>query len=359
MHHHFPFFLSLLLVALIAHGTLWQHLTFTDEELWTARITQLHHDLTYRHHDGANPVYSGHPGMTVVTLGALAHAAGSSLPASLRGSVTVFVALSVATAALLCRWLRPQTLWWLPVSAFLLFHPLYVQASPVNAVIAPLAVVMVLLGLWLFEHPLHQRVVPFCIAFGASIGLAASTRLVTAVLIAIPLLVVLLPRLGSRLLVLIGGTSVAMAIASDPLMWFTPVEHVRFILFRSSINYTGALVSHSLTLSEFLLFAPLGLLSIVFAVLSLGSSRRSTLVPPVPWLLMLFALTGVFSGAFLSVRFQSLRHFLPLIFVWEAFLPLFLLHFTYGVRQAWRSVLGISIVAVLIAGQFFLLLSSL
>lgn len=318
-------FLLVFLVSLLIQGTLWRHIVFTDEAVWLQRIAQLQYDLSHQHYDAANPVYSGHPGMSFTTIGALAHEAGVPLRTSLQGSVSLLVAFSAATVALLCWMLKPQNLWWLPASAIVAANPLYLHASPTNAVVAPLSVIIVLLGLWLYEHARHSQMTSAVVGWGATIGLAATTRLDTTILIAGPLLLFLFPYLGWRRTMLIGGTGAAIAVGSNPLLWYTPWQHIRYIFFRSGLNYTDAVIAAPLTFEEFVLFAPFALLSLMIALLFVTSRLRTFLPFSRSFVLLILTITVVFTAILLNVRYQSVRHFHPIIFVWEIFLPLFLL----------------------------------
>jgi 4-amino-4-deoxy-L-arabinose transferase-like glycosyltransferase len=361
-------FLLVLLVALVSQALLWQQVVFTDEERWVERIAQLTYDISHRHYQADNPVYSGHPGMSFVTPGALAYSLGVSLPESLRGSVSLLVAFSVAAVALVCYRLRPASMWWLPASIMLIVHPLYLHASPTNAVIAPLSVALVATALWLYEHAHSRHTILVLILWGIGIGLAAATRVVTSALIVGPLFIFLLSRVRWRALLLALLSGVVTAVAVDPLWWHTPWQHMQYILFRSSLNYTEHVAPISLRLEDFILFAPFALLSLILALV-IVLDRRLTSPVPRAFIVLLFFITVLFSAAFLSVRYQSMRHFQPLIFLWEIFLPLWVLHFAQQLRFSFinsprqlrtaQTIVTTCVVVLLAGSQLFLLLYSL
>ncbi len=359
------FLLLVLLASLLIQGVLWRSVELTDEQLWQQRIVQLKYDLEHGQSDPLNKVWSGHPGMAIVTLAAIAHKAGSSLGASLNGSVTILNALSVVAIVWLCRQIYPGSLWWIMVGAVAIIHPLYLKASPTNAVIAPLMLLMVLCMLWLYMNFNNFVVLRVLVLCGIAIGLALATRMVTTLLMVTPLFLLLIQKLDWRKLLLLAGTSFVVAVGVNPLVWYMPWQHLKYILFRSSLNLTEHVLPQTLSWFDFLFNAPLALLSFSLALFLYVFYRYLPVLIPRTFLLALLAMSGLFIGVFSLIESQSIRYFQPLIFIWEALLPLFLLYLLQSVRlsftssvqkqQLFRKATGLLLVALLAGSQVLLM----
>ncbi len=320
------FWLIVFFIASLAQGILWQQTRLVDEPLWLERIAQLSFELEHNELTPTNPVYSGHPGMVVVVIGSLAHQAGLPLKSGLVIGLTLLNALSISMAIVLSRVLRPKSMWWVVLTATLLFNTVYLRATPTNAVMAPLSVLLVLLALWLYENYKHQWVQRLTILWGVSAGIGLATRWPTTIIIFAPLLVLLSFKLGIKKMLAASGISLAVAIIVDPLMRHAPWD--RFYYMVGHLSKSAFLANEStVRVVDFVLLTPLAMLGFLIAILLLV--WRKYLLSPVPldFLLILLVITGLFFMVFLSLNYQSIRYFQPMILVWEGLLPLFLLYF--------------------------------
>ena len=320
------FFGVVFFIALLIQGVLWRQVRLVDEPLWLERVAQLSFELERGELDPTNPIYSGHPGMVAVMLGSLAHQAGAPLKGGLAISVALLNALSIAVAVSLSRALRPKSMWWVVLAATLLFNTVYLRASPTNAVMAPLSVLLVLLALWLYENYNHQRVQQLTVLWGAFIGIGLATRWPTTLILFGPLFVLLSLKLGVKKMLVAGVSGLVVAVSIDPLMWYAPWDRFRYMvehLFNSAYLANQAVVG----LIDFVLLAPLAILGLLMAVLLVV--WRNHLFSPVSldFLLILLIITGLFFLVFLNLDYQSVRYFQPMILIWEGLLPLFLLSF--------------------------------
>lgn len=321
MNRFLNLFLIVLLVALVGQSLLWRFDSFTDDRFWTARVAQFRSDITTGEFEAWNEVYSGHPGMSVISIATVAHMLGASLAGSVDGAVALLNALAIAGIVTIAVWWRPTIGWWLPALAIGTFYPLYVYATPTNAVIAPMSILIVLGVLWLSESSFafwKYAVV------GAAVGLALITRVPTALLICLPLATWLASKQGLKPVGMVAGVAAATALVLDPFLWLDTVDHVSYVLFRSSLNVTGAVQDLPLDLMRFPTFAPLALLSIGLACVSLVY-RKYTSPLPVSFVVTLLITTVLYTIVFLSVSYQSLRHFMPILLVWEILFPLYAL----------------------------------
>lgn len=351
---------ALLLIFLIAFGgqlVLWNVDSFTDEEEWVRRVIYLKEDLPQRIPQFDPERYSGHPGMTSVMPAALLHLAGVAPLTSLRIAVAAVSAVAITGIAFVARAIRKNNLWWIVTTLTILFHPLLLQASPTNAIEAPLIVLTFLLTLLIYERQSISR--HHVIALGITMGLITATRLPLGVLTVIGTLVFLLPTIQIRRALQVVLTSVVTFIVIDPLTWFAPVEHVSHMLFRTSLHL-NTISTGSIQAYDVLFFAPFTCISLLFALWFLISKKRA--LPPM-YLVYLLSVTIVMLGIFLNAESQSMRYFFPLIFIWEAFLPFFILTMIESIQSfpsfSTKKVFYISVAVLLAASQLILLLFAL
>ena len=314
------FYLLLFAGGLIFQGVLWSLIPLVDAGLWHDRIITLHGEIRSGALNAVNPIYSGHPGMPVVSLGALLYGAGLSPYMSLNIAVAILIAGAGAVSAWLATLFVPGSWRWLPVLAAAWGHPLYADSSPTNAVMAGLALVIVLSALRLCTHtPSDNRLL---LAAGAAAGLALVTRTPAACIIILPLAVMVGLHLRARRVLVAAMAAGITAFVFDPLLWRDPAAHMHYIVFRSSLNYTAAVPDHQLTYVNFLYDAPFSLLAVALAVFIMTRAKARSFSLPSLFLPSLLAMSALYVSVFLGVRSQSIRHFLPLILVWDALLPL-------------------------------------
>lgn len=320
----YGFFLLVFLLGSLAQNMVWRSTRFTDEEQWIMRVTQLHDDLAAgKHFDQEH--YSEHPGMPVLLIAAAAQGLTFSTPASLRVGVILLNAFSVAGIASYARLLRPTIPWWLAAAGLLLLHPLYYQASPTDAVIAPLFVLIFLLILWHWEQR-SSTAVSVSLLLGFSIGLALAIRLHVTTLSLLPWFLSLLLAVGLKRVSIILVSTLTGTFALNPLLWYTPAQ----FLFAATIGQVGFFsgtalaVTYQITVYDFLLFAPLALVSFMLALASLFQLPAHSAVCR-QFILTMLICTVVICFALMYSALTSLRYLFPLIFLWEAFLPLWLL----------------------------------
>ncbi len=354
------FFIAFLGLQLI----IWNNVVITDGLLWERRIDSMSQDLI----EGVTfdlRKYSGHPGTTILLTGSAFKYVGASNAVALRLGLSVLMAAILTAIVETIRRYDRHPLWPYVAGSVLALHPLLAQSSPTNAVSGALLVLVVLMTLQFeMKKPLTRTHVA---TLGVALGALVATRFATGGLLSILVAGYLLyKRKSFSSLPTLVIVSLLTFFILDPLLWQAPIEHIEYLFGRANLHLRAA-ESTSLTLRRFVMFSPFALLGIAFAILHLLFPRRLKTPLPLTWLTFASLVTAIFSAIFLLARTQSLRYFYPLIFLWEALLPLFILHLAMSIQfpvqpaqQARaKQIMQYLIVALLIGGQFVLLVYTL
>jgi hypothetical protein len=352
-------FVGALCVACLGQGFVFFSVGILDEAIWSdqARFVEAGRPEQYN----AAHAY-GHPGGPVI-LGTIAvhHLAGISYEMALPVFLTLFNSVVIAAIATLCCTLRPDSLWWLAVLGTLSVDKLYPVSTPTSAVVGPLLVLLSLITLRIVD----QKLVSWRWLAGWSLvaGLAVATRfdigsITTACLFAV-LVSVMRPTLGWRLLAGMVAAACAVFVACDPYMWHMPVQHVGDLFGKAALHHQ-TFTRNRLDLGEVASLSSLAFLGLAFTLLgqTVPGLARKTLPAVFVWALL--SLTVLLYGIFLSASYQAVRYFIPIVFIWQAFLPLQLFDLIAGLRfQSLRTdaararVRGIcaAVVVVLLVGS--------
>ncbi len=341
----------------------------TDEELWTKRVEQMFNDLKGGNRNLDQNKYSEHPGMPVVLAACFGKATGMSAKEGLKLSVAIINALVITGAAWWAKKIIPDSFWWVGVWGMVLFNPLYYHASPTDAVAAPLTVIIFLMA---WRHLKKRKKVSLAssLVLGLLMGVGLATRLHFFILFLAPLFVFLIMANGLRRVLIIGLSGLVWMQALNVLAWYSPINFFRAALFGQLGFYTGSSLNDmgrvSVQFVDFLLFGPLALWSIFLAVFIMLIPEFKRIVER-GCLLVLFISTLISVSFLLGSSLQSLRYFYPLFFLWEAFLPLWLLLLaskiklssaSYGLQKITRKrkIIGPVLVGGLIISQAFMMI---
>lgn len=344
--------------ALIIQTWIWQVDSFTDESVWVERLEHfVPNKLTAD--DLLQKRYSSTPGTVALLLGRIFLRAGISPLDSLRFSVALLVSLATAGVAAAARAISPDTWWWLAAAVIMSTHPLYLQASPVDAVASALMALITIVFLW-YRHCGRQASRSADIGFGILMATAFATRFHLALILVVPSLILIGRVIGAKRSMFIFAVALAGTFGLNPFLGYLPGTYVRVGGLEQLGFFTGSQLEKPLHRSlpaDSLLFTP-------FAALSVLLAHVLVLLPP--WwpdqptdrrfLQAMLAVTGVTVVVLLSSALQSLRYFSPLILIWEIFLPLFL----FSLIRRRLQLAGQILVVVLTAGStVFLLLYSM
>jgi len=358
-------FAGAFLVACLGQGFVYFNVGILDEAFWSdqARYVEASSPEQYN----AAHAY-GHPGGPVI-LGTIAvhHLAGISYEMALPVFLTLFNSIVIAAIATLCCRLRPDSLWWLPVVGTLSVDKLYAVSTPTSAVVGPLLVLLTLLTLRIVE----QESVSWRWLAGWSLvaGLAVATRFDIGSITTLCLFAVLTSVLGTtsrwRQLTWMAVASFAVFVVCDPYMWYMPIRHVGDLLGKAALHHQ-TFARNRLDLGEVVSLSALAFLGLAFTLLGQAAPGVARKKLPAVFVWALFALTVALYGVFLSASYQAVRYFIPIVFIWQAFLPLQLFDLieerplsslpTEAARVRARRIGAAVIVLLLVGSQFYFLL---
>jgi hypothetical protein len=116
-----------------------------------------------------------------------------------------------------------------------------------------------------------------------------------------------------------------------------------------------------MTVENIIAISSLALVGVFLSIALLFMKKKMKLLLPVDFIEMLLLTTFVIYFIFLTAHFQAPRYFQPTIFIWEAFLSLFLFnltpHISFGFlkteeqNEKMRKVVNILILIILIGYQ--------
>ena len=356
-------------VACLGQGFVFFNVGILDEAFWSdqARYVEVGSPEQFN----AAHAY-GHPGGPVI-LGTIAvhHLAGLSYETALPVFLTLFNSITIAAIATLCCRLRPGSLWWLPVVGTLSVDKLYAVSTPTSAVVGPLLVLLTLVTLRITLGMLEQEKVSWRWLAGWSLvaGLAVATRFDIGSITTLCLFAVLMSGLGTNLRwrQLFGMAMAAFAafVICDPYMWYMPVQHVGDLLGKAALHHQ-AFARNRLDLGEVASLSSLAFLGLAFTLLAQAVPGVARKKLPAVFVWALLALTVALYGIFLSASYQAARYFIPIVFIWQVFLPLQLFDLIAGLRfqslrteaarARVRQFCAAVVVLLLVGSQIFFLL---
>lgn len=297
----------------------------------------------------------GHPGGPLVTGGIAVQALpGISDYHAFTLLLSVLNGLAVAAICAVCFALR-RNVWW-GAGAFLALslHGSFAEGTPPSLLAAYLSTLLAVLTLYWYERPERRALVW---SWAAVAGLLISTRFDVGVFFIGIFGILLLTRVPWQKLLGAGGVILLIFVATDPFFWFMPVQHAQDLLFKVFYHYAEFPIPTALPLPLVLQFSAFGLLSVALALTMILFRRRLGTVLPLPYLGVLLGATAVLYAVYLTAVYQAERYFLPILFIWETLLPLFLFHLismtTYQERTK-RALMALCILFLMIYPLFFI-----
>jgi hypothetical protein len=268
----------------------------------------------------------GHPGGPLIEASIALHALGLPYETALALFEVVAGALLIAGVVTLAYLLRGSALWSAGALGVLLLDPIYLDSSPPSYLATLLGAFLALYTLWLYERR-EEPAARVLLLWSAAAGALAATRADIGGVLVVTFALLLWLRYGARLTASLLVLAFAAFFIFDPFMWFMPVAHVHDIFTKMAVHYTGSLVTGHDYVSGILSFAARALGAILLALLLMA--RRQLPLPPA-FIVALLGATVLVCLILFTSGFDVTRYFMPLIFIWELFLPLFLVTMITG-----------------------------
>lgn len=315
-------FIGSLLFALVCQIITWTKLNQLDLALWA---DQAKYVVTFDPNQYNFGVGYGHPGSTIID--------GTIMVQKLTQfsyftSLVVFLCITSAVAisliATLCYTLAPQSFWWLGTLIILSINRMYDYATPPSALVSLLLVLLLLITLYLINNKPNAHVL---MLWGVISGLAVSTRTDIGILTTLALSLALARQVGIKKILLINLTALCVFILTDTYMWHMPIQHLKDLVYKMTFHYSDFTPS-TIGIGPVLQISALALTSIFLSIALLFINKPFSYPLPKHLLIILGLLTIITSAIFLTSKYQAPRYFMPLIFIWELFLPFFLFQLT-------------------------------
>jgi hypothetical protein len=272
----------------------------------------------------------GHPGGPIIIGIKVFHSVGIHYKAALMLLLTLCNSFGIGLIAVLCYILRKDTIWWIAATLVLSLQWMFDLATPPSALAAILVVLLCIYTLYLYEQYIKINN-NFIIVWGVISGILTATRCDIGVLTSGVFLIFLATRFSLRKIGIMALVSVIAFWIFDPYMWYMPYTHVGDLVYKIIFHYDGSLQSHPdiITMLKVSFFTAI---SIILAVYKRGLSL------PTRFVYMLTAMSIVLYTIFLTSSFSVTRYYMPVVFIWETFLPLILFEYIFYIQKKKRLV---------------------
>jgi hypothetical protein len=236
--------------------------------------------------------------------------------------LTVFNALISAFICLLCYFLDKDHFWWISILGVLGLDMLYEVSTPPSAVASLLVVLLCLLTLFLYKNKEKINVKTLTV-WSLVGGLAVATRADIGSVSVFVFALLLIQTVGWKKIFYTLLGSFTFFCFFDPFMWFMPIQHIRDLLSKVIYHYAEFSPVHMTTLSV-VSISSFAIVSIFLSVVLIFMRKKIQSIAPPAFVLTLIAMTVALYAVFLSANYKAPRYFMPIIFIWEIFLPSFI-----------------------------------
>lgn len=339
-------------VSFIFLGLRWNKYIMVDSGLWA---NQAQYVLSGDQHQFDFMKAYGHPGGPIIEGTVAVHKlSGISYNQAVIVFVVFICSFFIAGICVICFLLNKNNLWWLAAPAILVSNWLYQYGTPPSIVASILISFLCLLTLYIYENKTERQnffLVLWAVVAGASMATRADIGLVSFAVF----LFILSKKIGWKKMVSVAGGTILSFAVFDPFMWFMPVRHVNDLLFNFVYHWADFVPKHLDWLSV-LSISSITFISVtlsVFFLLWLKQKESSPLPPFFAWTLI--GMTVFLYAVFLSARFQTERYFLPVIFIWEIFFPLFLFSLIKKIGGKSQTLIQIGVIIILVLYHTFIL----
>ncbi len=299
----------------------------------------------------------GHPGGPIIEGVLILHNAFDlSYENSLLILMIILDGLAIAGTCALCFVLSKNNLWWPIVLITLSSNWLYANSTPPSTMVSLLITFLCLFSLYIYKK---EKVEPSLLVFWSILaGLIIATRVDIGSIMVFLFLLFLKSKISwQQMFYIILGTG-ASFVLFDPFMWYMPVQHISDLLFKIIYHYEY-FAPNRLTFSDVLTISIFTFISMFFSIIFLFMEEKIESPLPPKLIYILLIVTAALYMVFLTAECQASRYFLPLINIWQTFLPLFIFSLTAKLRPALSKIANVFFVAILILYPISSLISSI
>lgn len=319
MLNRWPMFVLLFVTLTVVFFFVIPRSVMADLRMWSEQMT-----FVRTHDQQALSFYAayGHPGTTLVEGGLLIRwLFGVSDMTALITVLSVLTAAFATIVVALARTLRPQSWWWLGTLVVVTINRMY-YTTPPSMLILPVVAVLVLMTWQALER--RSRNWRPAVVWGMVAGFSAATRFDITLLLVPLLLAVLWRSSGWKWTLTAMGVGAVALFTFDPFFWIMPIQHAVDLVRKFQIHYTdfrlpGGYLFGFATL-DYYIWPGLAILGSLWAMRH-DHERHAA---PRELLFVLYAATVIVTVVVLSSSYQSIRYFLPLMYLWNLLLPLYL-----------------------------------
>jgi hypothetical protein len=111
----------------------------------------------------------------------------------------------------------------------------------------------------------------------------------------------------------------------DPFMWFMPIQHLKDLVYKIVYHYSD-ISQVTIPLYTILLMSAVSVLSMGLGIWFVFRNTKEVTPLPRVFICVLLLMTVVLYAIFLSAHSQAERYYMPILFIWEVFLPLFIFY---------------------------------
>jgi hypothetical protein len=272
----------------------------------------------------------GHPGGTVIDgVVAVQKITGLSYYTSITIFLPIFNGLLAGLISVLCYLLSGEFLWSMAILGTLAGDALYESSTPPSAVAALLIVLLCLLTLYIykkFDSQSEKEKTNFLFFWSLVSGMAVATRADIGIVSTFVFILLLKSKINWKQFLYSGLGAFLSFCVFDPFMWFMPVKHIGDLIGKVVYHYADFAPVH---LNGFyvLSFSSLLVISVFLSIILIFMRQKIYSVLPPIFTCALIIMTTFLYDIFLTAHYQAERYFMPIVFIWQVFLPIFIFTF--------------------------------
>lgn len=238
----------------------------------------------------------------------------------------VFVdGLAIALTAVLCYLYRKNHLWWPVVLIGLSLNRMYGFSTPPSTMVSIFIGLLSIYSLYIYQKNTIKPI--YLGGLSLILGIIISLRIDIGCVMALSTLVFLYPKLTwKHIIFTILGTG-GFIVLFDPFLWFMPIQHIKDLWFKITYHYEEFKPT-KISFYSLQDISALSFFSIFLAMTFVFLKKKLKSPLPYRFIYIYLFTTIVLYTIFLTSNYQAERYFLPLVTIWQIFLPLFIFTIT-------------------------------